>query len=135
MKLVEVAVHNFRSICESMDECILVVEPDLTCLIGASESGKSNILHAMENSKMVNLVFKDVVTRVGAFATESDSMLGKAAKAWLETGGRSGKDIHEVGGAFRSMLEKNRIEPSEFVRTRFAALIGAISEATSDESN
>ena len=82
-------------------------------------------------SKMVNLVFKDVAKISGAFDPESTSMLGKAAKSWIEAGGRSGKDIHEVAGAFRNFIREGSFEIPDFVKTRFTALIGAISDATS----
>ncbi len=47
MKLVRIDFHNFRSCCDRSKPPYLKVAPRITCLMGASESGKSNLLEAM----------------------------------------------------------------------------------------
>lgn len=44
MKLVEVQVETFRNI---IDSTAVVIEPEVTCLVGKNESGKTAFLHAL----------------------------------------------------------------------------------------
>ena len=44
MKLVEAHVRNFRNI---LDSTPVVIQPDITCLVGKNESGKTAFLHAL----------------------------------------------------------------------------------------
>ena len=44
MKLVEVQVTNFRNF---LDSGAVEIEPDITCLVGKNESGKTAFLHAL----------------------------------------------------------------------------------------
>ena len=48
LKLVHVDFHAYRSINQNIQECVLRVDPQTTCLVGVSESGKSNILEALK---------------------------------------------------------------------------------------
>lgn len=47
MKIVEILVHNYKSVCSNVAECRLRLDDKVTFLIGANESGKTNILEAM----------------------------------------------------------------------------------------
>ena len=47
MKITEVVVHNYKSICSDVKECRLRLDDKITFLIGANESGKTNLLEAM----------------------------------------------------------------------------------------
>lgn len=47
MKVTEVVVHNYKSICSEISECKLKLDEKVTYLIGANESGKTNILEAI----------------------------------------------------------------------------------------
>ncbi|HZP27140.1 MAG TPA: AAA family ATPase, partial [Dehalococcoidia bacterium] len=44
MKLIEATVYNYKSIGH---ETVLTIEPEITCLAGKSESGKTNMLEAI----------------------------------------------------------------------------------------
>lgn len=44
MKLVEINIHHFRNFIDSSP---IEIEPDITCLVGKNESGKTAILHAL----------------------------------------------------------------------------------------
>ena len=44
MKLVEVQISNFRNI---IDSTAVSIEPDVTCLVGKNESGKTAILQSL----------------------------------------------------------------------------------------
>lgn len=47
MKVDNVIIHNYKSICSEVEECNLRLDRTVTFLIGANESGKTNILEAM----------------------------------------------------------------------------------------
>lgn len=47
MKASEVYVHNYKSMCSEIKECLLKLDEKVTFLIGANESGKTNTLEAM----------------------------------------------------------------------------------------
>lgn len=47
MKVAEVLVHHYKSIYSEVKECRLRLDENITFLIGANESGKTNILEAM----------------------------------------------------------------------------------------
>lgn len=47
MKVKEVKIQNYKSICSKIKECRLKLDEKVTFLIGANESGKTNILDAM----------------------------------------------------------------------------------------
>lgn len=47
MKVSEVLIHNYKSICSEIRECCLRLDDKVTFLIGANESGKTNIMEAM----------------------------------------------------------------------------------------
>ena len=47
MKVSDVLIHNYKSICSDVAECKILIEDRVTFLIGANESGKTNILEAM----------------------------------------------------------------------------------------
>src|SRR6185503_16293102 len=44
MKLVQVQIRNFRNI---LDSTLVDIQPDITCLVGKNESGKTAFLHAL----------------------------------------------------------------------------------------
>ena len=44
MKLLSVRVEDFRTISQKID---LDIDPEITVLMGANESGKTNILHSI----------------------------------------------------------------------------------------
>ena len=46
--------------CEKLTQCRLEVEDDITCLIGTSESGKSNLLEAMAMFELGDFKIGDV---------------------------------------------------------------------------
>ena len=71
MKLAKVLFHNFRSASDSLTECSLAVEPGITCLIGSSESGKSNLLEAMAKFESGGFTFDDVPRSVVSGSTVS----------------------------------------------------------------
>ena len=47
MKVSKVIIHNYKSICSEIKECYLKLDDKVTFIIGANESGKTNILEAM----------------------------------------------------------------------------------------
>lgn len=47
MKISAVMIHNYKSICSEKRECCLNMNDKVTFLIGANESGKTNILESM----------------------------------------------------------------------------------------
>lgn len=47
MKVKEVEIHNYKSICSEKKACKLPLDEKVTFLIGANESGKTNVLEAM----------------------------------------------------------------------------------------
>lgn len=47
MKAIEVEIHNYKSICIDIKECKLRLDNAVTFLVGANESGKTNILEAL----------------------------------------------------------------------------------------
>lgn len=47
MRVIEVKIQNYKSICSEIKECRLKLDEKVTFLIGANESGKTNILEAM----------------------------------------------------------------------------------------
>lgn len=47
MKVSAVMIHNYKSVCSEKRECRLSMDDKVTFLIGANESGKTNILEAM----------------------------------------------------------------------------------------
>ena len=47
MKVKEVKIQNYKSICSKIKECRLKLDEKVTFLIGANESGKTNILDTM----------------------------------------------------------------------------------------
>jgi len=47
MKVSEVKIHNYKSVCSEIRECCLRLDDKVTFLIGANESGKTNIIEAM----------------------------------------------------------------------------------------
>lgn len=49
MKVVEILIHNYKSCCSEVEECRLKLDEKVTFLIGANESGKTNILETMNN--------------------------------------------------------------------------------------
>jgi len=58
MKVVEILIHDYKSCCSEVKECRLKLDEKVTFLIGANESGKTNILEAM--SKFSVGKFQDV---------------------------------------------------------------------------
>ncbi|MCW4600178.1 ATP-binding protein [Janibacter hoylei] len=52
MKLQKVAIRRYRSI-EEMDA--FEVEPDVTCLVGKNESGKTAVLQALNKSHLTTV--------------------------------------------------------------------------------
>ncbi|MBA7583704.1 DNA replication and repair protein RecF [subsurface metagenome] len=47
MRVKEVKIQNYKSICSEIKECKLKLDEKVTFLIGANEGGKTNILEAM----------------------------------------------------------------------------------------
>lgn len=47
MRIKEILIHNYKSICSEVRECRLKLDEKVTYLIGANEGGKTNILEAM----------------------------------------------------------------------------------------
>src|SRR5438552_172962 len=47
MRLIEAQVHNFKSI---LDSTPVHIEPQITCIVGKNESGKTAFLHALYRS-------------------------------------------------------------------------------------
>ena len=47
MRVIEIKIQNYKSICSEIKECRLKLDEKVTFLIGANESGKTNILEAM----------------------------------------------------------------------------------------
>ena len=47
MKVEEVLIHNYKSILSEVAACRLKLEEKVTILIGANESGKTNILESL----------------------------------------------------------------------------------------
>lgn len=60
MWLKRAIVHNFRSACENTVECRVTFERRITCLIGPSEAGKTNILEALAAFELGEFNFEDV---------------------------------------------------------------------------
>ena len=69
MKIKEVVIHNFKSISQ---DCILSVDTKITPLVGASETGKTNILEAL-NKFFTSGVFdeSDICTFVEPIADDT----------------------------------------------------------------
>src|SRR5260370_38797506 len=47
MKLTEIQVHHFKNF---LDSTPIKIEPNITCLVGKNESGKTAVLHALYRS-------------------------------------------------------------------------------------
>jgi predicted ATP-dependent endonuclease of OLD family len=47
MRVIEIKIQNYKSICSEIKECRLKLDEKVTFLIGANEGGKTNILEAM----------------------------------------------------------------------------------------
>lgn len=60
MRVKEVFIHNYKSICSEIKECRLKVDEKVTILIGANESGKTNILEAMTKFSLGGFEISDV---------------------------------------------------------------------------
>lgn len=60
MKVSEVLIHNYKSICGEVKECKLNLDDRVTFLIGANESGKTNVLEAMLNFSLGGFEESDV---------------------------------------------------------------------------
>lgn len=59
MQLIRVEFHHYRSI----QDALLDVEPDITCLVGVNETGKSNVLLALEKSDRTQTLLNDEISR------------------------------------------------------------------------
>lgn len=60
MRVAEVIVHNYKSICSEVGECRLNLDEKITYLIGANESGKTNLLEVMEKFSLGGFQKKDI---------------------------------------------------------------------------
>lgn len=76
MRLQSVDFHNFRSACATLTKCSLEIDPEITCLLGTNESGKSNLLDAMAKFESGDFVESDVPRRMisGSNVTAEDDM-------------------------------------------------------------
>lgn len=57
MRVKEIIIHNFKSIAK---DCFLKVDKDVTTLVGASQSGKTNVLRAIEKFTTGNYAPDDI---------------------------------------------------------------------------
>ena len=77
MKLTEIQVHHFKNI---LDSTVVEIEPNITCLVGKNESGKTAVLHAL---------YRANPARAGV-----EFSLQQQYPAWLEKlHRREGKDL------------------------------------------
>ncbi len=60
MRITEVLIHNYKSICSEIKECRLKIDEKVTILIGANESGKTNILEALTKFSLGGFEVSDV---------------------------------------------------------------------------
>lgn len=68
MRPKEIKIHNYKSICSDIAEFKLSVDDNITILIGANESGKTNILEALHKFSNGLFVDQDVPYSSGAAA-------------------------------------------------------------------
>ena len=60
MKAIEVRIENYKSIRSDVKEFRLLLEPTVTVLVGANESGKTNVLEALEKFSTGKFDFEDI---------------------------------------------------------------------------
>lgn len=72
MRARTVTIHNYKSICEAIEPCSLELDDRVTILIGANESGKTNILEAIHKFS------------TGAFGPEDIPYASPSAESSLE---------------------------------------------------